>query len=315
MVIKKLPGAAPVYMVYDLRDRLVLTQDGHQRTTNQWMFTKYDCFNRPVMNGIRQITSPASLAGVQGLVDTYYSTPSTPPPGYAENTNTSTVGYSLNQSYSNDVTEANLLTITYYDNNLFTGFQSFAGSTDLGVTSYNSKVITKVTGGRVRVLGDNTHWYISTTYYDDRYRPIQSIKDNYLSGTERITNLYDFPGKILRSYSQHNGLQAVNENRWFSYDHAGRLLSIYHQIDGQPARVLMSSMTYNELGQLQNKKIHSTDVSYFNYLQSIDYRYNIRGWLTKLNDPQTVGLPHSSEGNLIIKPDAFGMELRYTNPF
>ena len=31
MIEKKVPGAAPVYMVYDQRDRLVLTQDGNQR--------------------------------------------------------------------------------------------------------------------------------------------------------------------------------------------------------------------------------------------------------------------------------------------
>ncbi len=31
MIVKDLPGAAPVYLVYDNRDRLVMTQDGEQR--------------------------------------------------------------------------------------------------------------------------------------------------------------------------------------------------------------------------------------------------------------------------------------------
>ena len=31
MIVKDLPGADPVYMVYDKRDRLVMTQDGEQR--------------------------------------------------------------------------------------------------------------------------------------------------------------------------------------------------------------------------------------------------------------------------------------------
>ncbi len=43
---------AAVYMVYDKRDRVVLTQDGNLRATNKWMFIKYDAFNRPIYTGI-----------------------------------------------------------------------------------------------------------------------------------------------------------------------------------------------------------------------------------------------------------------------
>jgi hypothetical protein len=52
MIAKRVPGADWVYMVYDDRDRLVLTQDGNQRANNQWLFTKYDVLNRPVSTGI-----------------------------------------------------------------------------------------------------------------------------------------------------------------------------------------------------------------------------------------------------------------------
>src|SRR5690606_21861258 len=60
MIAKKVPGADWVYMVYDDRDRLVLTQDGNQRTKRdgscnsapEWTFTKYDALNRPVLTGI-----------------------------------------------------------------------------------------------------------------------------------------------------------------------------------------------------------------------------------------------------------------------
>ncbi|MFZ5971144.1 MAG: hypothetical protein ACOYXA_06095 [Bacteroidota bacterium] len=43
MIGKKVPGADWVWMVYDDRDRLVLTQDGEQRKVNKWTFTKYVC--------------------------------------------------------------------------------------------------------------------------------------------------------------------------------------------------------------------------------------------------------------------------------
>jgi YD repeat-containing protein len=51
MIMKKLPGAAEIWMVYDQRDRLVMTQDGKQRTDNMWMYTAYDELNRPVSTG------------------------------------------------------------------------------------------------------------------------------------------------------------------------------------------------------------------------------------------------------------------------
>ena len=74
----------------------------------------------------------------------------------------------------------------------------------------------------------------------------------------------------------------------------------------------MSYMIYNELGQLVDKKIHSTDLG-VKYLQSIDYRYNIRGWLTHINNPDLGTLPTEDTAN--EKPDAFGMEIRYNVPF
>ncbi len=45
-VEKRLPGAEPIYMVYDRGDRLVLIQDGNQREQRQWIYNKYDNLNR-----------------------------------------------------------------------------------------------------------------------------------------------------------------------------------------------------------------------------------------------------------------------------
>ena len=54
-----------------------------------------------------------------------------------------------------------------------------------------------------------------------------------------------------------------------------------------------------DLGELIDKKIHSED--HYNYLQSVDYKYNIRGWLTEINDVSDLG-----DDN-----DAFGLKLLY----
>lgn len=55
MIEKQVPGAGAVQMVYDLRDRLVFTQDAAQRAktpTKEWLVTFYDALNRPVMTAL-----------------------------------------------------------------------------------------------------------------------------------------------------------------------------------------------------------------------------------------------------------------------
>ena len=54
MVVKKVPGAGPVFMVYDTRNRLVLSQDSLLRAGSpvKWMYTLYDELNRPLATGL-----------------------------------------------------------------------------------------------------------------------------------------------------------------------------------------------------------------------------------------------------------------------
>ncbi|MXS72117.1 hypothetical protein GSF70_12905 [Flavobacteriaceae bacterium W22] len=69
-----------------------------------------------------------------------------------------------------------------------------------------------------------------------------------------------------------------------------RLKQHYHKVNTN-AEELLADYTYNELGQVTNKKVG-------NNLQSIDYAYNIRGTLTKVNNPDNLGT------------DLFGYELK-----
>ena len=78
MTAKKVPGADWVYMVYDVRDRLVFSQDGNMRKNNQWMTTLYDGLNRPVLTGIiaGYMGSPSAL---QDLVTSQKTGTGVPP--------------------------------------------------------------------------------------------------------------------------------------------------------------------------------------------------------------------------------------------
>ena len=89
-------------------------------------------------------------------------------------------------------------------------------------------------------------------------------------------------GNVLKtrlSHSGPDGLQIIRER--FEYDHDLRLKESYLMINNQ-AEIKQSPMTYNEIGELTEKNLHETTAAGI-YLQSVDYEYNIRGWLQGIN--------------------------------
>ena len=74
MIMKQVPSAQPEYFVYDDLDRVVMTQSGDQRSSNQWTTTLYEsALDRPVATGIYTTTIPFS-----GLLPAAYNSPSYP---------------------------------------------------------------------------------------------------------------------------------------------------------------------------------------------------------------------------------------------
>ncbi|MEJ1241851.1 Ig-like domain-containing protein [Chryseolinea sp. T2] len=318
MIQKKVPGADWVYMVYDDRDRLVLTQDGEQRKDHEWTFTKYDALNRPILTGIYSNT--ANVEDMQIAVDGFYDIADAPgnPHEWFEVTGGTVHGYS-NNSFPDVSVENSYLTATYYDDyNFKSGFNSkynydnnqlSASGGKAQETAEFNRVKGQVTGARIKNLETND-WYWTINYYDDHYRVIQSISDNAKGGINKVTNVYDFTGKVLRTKSDHSissGPVAATERR-MSYDHVGRLLQTDHKTNvvDQPSQldfVTLAKNEYNELGQLITKGLHSTDNG-ANVKQKIDYRYNIRGWLTRINDSELSDIDGGPK-------DLFGMNLGY----
>ncbi|HEY9044504.1 MAG TPA: RHS repeat-associated core domain-containing protein [Ohtaekwangia sp.] len=86
------------------------------------------------------------------------------------------------------------------------------------------------------------------------------------------------------------------------YDHIGRPKKVYQQINTD-AEVLIASYEYNELGQRVDKKLSGPDNA---YLQSVDYRYTIRGWIKSINNSQLNVASNNNDVN-----DLFGLEVLY----
>src|SRR5690606_25527102 len=145
-------------------------------------------------------------------------------------------------------------------------------------------------------------WLWSVNHYDDKGRVVQNIATNPLGGVDRVTTKYDFVGKVLETKTTHNAGAGDQQivTRTFDYDHAGRLINTWHKLNAANP-VLLAQNEYNEIGQLVTKKLHSPNGN--NFEQNVDYRYNIRGWLTSMNGE---GIREAS--------DLFGMDLRYNVP-
>jgi RHS repeat-associated protein len=309
MIEKQLPGADPVYMVYDKRDRLVLTQDGNNRPANKWLFTKYDRLNRPVLTGILTYSLSKTLSEMQTIVsDNVYGDSSQI--SYfigRDSTLTTSLGFT-DESFpiSTDGT-MEYLSATYYDDYVFPGVKTF--NSTLNISNYSDSYGSvhyfdlpngQVTGTKVKVLGTSN--YITTTnYYDDHYRVLESLKNLYddSNGSEIISNRYNFIGNVTHTkQSQTFSTNTTTVDKYFTYDHTGRLLTTESEINGDN-RLTVAQLTYNELGQLTKKGLNKISSS---YLQEVDYGYNIRGWLSSINDPDNLGT------------NLFSMKLLYENP-
>jgi RHS repeat-associated protein len=165
-------------MVYDKRDRLVLTQDGNQRQDNHWTFTKYDALNRPVLTGTKTISG--SRDAVQAAVNDFYEQSSPMYETRSGNWNTGDHGYT-DLSYPKGISEYSYLTATYYDDYGFHGGESayvpITGD-DIDIVEHLPKPKGQATGAKVKVLGDN-EFLKSSTYYDNKYRVILTRAGQY----------------------------------------------------------------------------------------------------------------------------------------
>ncbi|MFY1048439.1 DUF6443 domain-containing protein [Chryseobacterium sp. GP-SGM7] len=299
LVEKKLPGKGWEYMVYDKADRLIFTQDAVMQPTGKWLFTKYDRFGRIIYTGI---VSGSDRAGMQNMIGNLVITENRDTGGFAKN--------GMQIYYSNGMFPylETVLSVNYYDTYPSYSFNPAFPSTIYGKTilTDNAATLGKSTKSLpVMTLVkniENDNWTKSYSYYDTKGRPVGSYAINHLEGYTKTESELDFSGTVLQTKTYHKRLSADTEKvitETFSYDHQNRLLTHKHKVDNNTEEILAQN-EYNELSQLKTKKVGGTNIA--TPLQTIDYSYNIRGWMTKINDPANLG------------SDLFGYEMKYQNP-
>ncbi|MFA0961234.1 hypothetical protein AB9P05_05480 [Roseivirga sp. BDSF3-8] len=302
----RFPDKAPVYYLYDPLGRTALVQDGRLRQEDKWTFIKYDRRQRPVYSGIW--TSTKTRSQLQQDIDSYYSQGGI---RYERESASGLHGYTNN--VFPQVPESAVLTVSYYDhydtdrdgNGRLASDYYEPGIVEGQEATAHERIRGMAVVSKERVLGTDD-WLIKRLFYDEWGRVIQSQSNNHLNlqVQDISTVAYDFEGKPLRQETTvYGAADSVTTRDRFSYDHAGRVLQVHHQVNEQP-EVLVANYRYNTLGQLIGKDLHGyQDNSRF--FQAVDMRHNIRGWLTALNDASL----DSVQTNAL--KDVFGFELRY----
>jgi RHS repeat-associated protein len=291
LVEKKLPGKGWEYMVYDQQDRLVLTQDAMLRgTTNNftkrgWLFTKYDQFGRVVYTGFfaNTATRETMQKSLNSMSSNAANNETRDNTGFAQNG--LTVYYTKTAFPTGSMT---ILSVNYYDqypSDLVTVPTSIQGETLLSAafqTTEQRSTKSLPLASFVKNI-DTDNWTKNYTFYDLKARAIGTHSYNYLGGYTKTESKLDFSGVPTETYTYHKRLSTDTEiviKERFEYDNQNRLVKHWHNVNNAANDELLTFNEYNELGQLKNKKVGGNAGS---PLQSVDYRYNVRGWMTGVN--------------------------------
>ncbi|MPS66729.1 MAG: sugar-binding protein [Chryseobacterium sp.] len=298
LVEKRLPGKGWEYMVYDKADRLIMTQDANLNAKGKWLFTKYDQFGRVIYTGLIAGGSRESMQSQAGPIVIAESRDVT---GFTKNG--MPVYYTNNLFYEFET----ILSVNYYDR-YPAGTPAFipaiSNQSAVLTDNINSELNTKSLplASYVKNIEDD-NWTKSYSYYDTRGRIIATHSINHLGGYTQTESKLDFAGLAQQTITRHKRLASDTERtitETFEYDNQNRLKVHKHKVDNNPQEEILAQNEYNELSQLTTKKVGGSSLG--TGLQEVNYAYNIRGWMTKINDPENLG------------NDLFGYEIKYTNP-
>ena len=248
MTLKRLPGCMPTRMVYDRRNRMVMSQDGNQRQENarKWCYSVYDDTNRVTETGEIVLGTDITHEDLQAAA--------TAGENYLPSGTKTPMQYTVYDNYepTEEVTP-----------HAFTLIQGYA-------VEFNPTPSGLATGVKTRLLGTD-QWQTLTTYYDSFARPVQVIRDNVHGKNTRVDTQYDFSGNIVKQAETHvmpdgtgQVLESVN-----TYDARGRLLSVTSSLNGGTEATV--TYAYDETGRAIAKQYGGTQEA---------ISYNVRGWIT-----------------------------------
>jgi len=297
VIEKKLPGKGWESIVYDRLDRPVLTQDSNQKQEHKWLFTKYDQYNRMVYMGVYTDVNGYGRDLIQKDLDLATSPVlnETRTSNYFSNSG-ATVHYTNNAFPTSNI---ELLTVNYYDNYNFDreGIPVYT-SNDYSYT-LKANVNGLETGTKTRILGSDG-WITSLSFYDDLSRVVKTHSVNSYFKSENVVDLdLTYFGQITRQKTTHkrDGMPDLVKFDVYYQDLMGREKEHYQTTDATinyNQGEVIADCKYDKFGKLVKKYVGGGSNK---PLQTLDYFYNVRGWLWAVNDAGS-NMPNSPDNDL-----------------
>ncbi|TRX50873.1 RHS repeat-associated core domain-containing protein [Fulvivirga sp. M361] len=207
---------------------------------------------------------------------------------------------------------------------------TLAAGYNAGAATVNTIPANKEGWISMEVIGDNYVLFglsdvnTGTDYQSIDYalltNPIDQRIVVYEGGTSRGIKAYYEEGDILKvaregeTIRYYRNEQELHTSTLSSTSALIGDFSLYNQGDRinnvqfMGAPILLAHNEYNELGELIEKNLHQ-EPGGTDFAQSVDYRYNIRGWLTNINNAALTSTTVNDDTNQ--NTDYWGMELGY----
>jgi hypothetical protein len=152
--------------------------------------------------------------------------------------------------------------------------------------SYVAQTETRVLEGQ-----QLTGWLTNKVMARDEWGKPTQVKQTHLEGEDDIYTIYNSADKPILLTRSHLGLNGASEviMQRLTYDEQLRPVETYQKVDGNGnilgtlPEMVLSQMHYNFKDQVTEKNIGQNIDRNGKFLQSIDYLYNVRGWLTAIN--------------------------------
>ncbi len=302
---KHTPGQGRSKLVYDQKDRLIMSQDAQQLAEGRWSVVKRDTRGRVIIKG--EISSTTARAAHQTSADASAFIEE-----IFEGNTSGDLMYYTNIAYPLLNGEGDVLNVYYFDNYNFNFPPNFNFTAFNEISNPTEVTRGMPTGSKTRILnptGSLGGWLTTVSYYNDEKKPIQAFTQNHRGGFDRFDTYYTDFNEVHKTV-QHQKYKSTSTVHTFTTRYkyiaeTGQLQNIYCQIDNDP-EILVSNRFYNQMGQLQTLRLHRKPGT-SNYLQNINYRYNTQGQLTHINDPSLVPTGGGNSDN----DDVFGQQLVY----
>lgn len=304
MICEHYPGREPVFYVYDLLHRVILTQDGKLRQSGHWIYSRYDDWGhvfqtKRLTTSVKENVLWTAFKNVEAKsVDTFIGSYFHDPLLLAEYRY---FGYDEYKSGWEGSVYKNIYS-------LFTTPSYLAAKTVDNVFSRYSYV--EQTGQKryekIAVIPDvetdSTAYVERAFYYDSEGRVVQTVEKNPLGDITHVSCKYDFMGNVL---TRHELVQVSAEVEadvkitTCTYDNFGRLLTEKTTLNDSPEATM--TYVYDQLGHCI-KTVAGGDAL------TTSFKYDISGNLTYMvNDAFQLYLYRERPSAPTVAPNYAGM--------